>query len=74
MLIAVQLCTGKKEIIPEIGIRKMMNIYRFVKPILVFIFLFQSAKVVDECVKKYVKERADLGRRWGLVLSEVYFL
>ena len=74
MLITVQFCTGKKEIIPEIGIRKMMNIYRFIEPILVFVFLFQSAKIIDECVKKYVKEGVDLGRRWGLVMSEVNFL
>lgn len=52
----------------------MMNINRFIEPILVFVFLFQSAKIIDECVKKYVKEGADLGRRWGLVLSEVNFL
>ena len=52
----------------------MMNIHSFIKPILVFIFLLQSAKVIDECMKKYIKEGVDLGRRWGLVLSEVYFL
>ena len=52
----------------------MMNINRFIEPILVFVFLFQSAEVVDECVKKYVKKRTDLGGRWGLVLSKVNFL